>query len=120
MLAMWSIVLVLPALPGLPRVSQYNSVLPVRRTDLDSHEGQIMIIQQYQCVGGWEICCRVREWVVIEVLLNLYMVLILGSVLMVIVNGLAELKSRTGWGLRFPLRSYLHFRDLGKSLQWRE
>jgi len=79
-----------------------------------------MTVQQYQWGGGWGICCRVRKWGVIEVLLNLYMALILGGVLMVIVNELAELKSRTGWSLRFPLRSYLHFRDLGKSLQWRE
>ena len=120
MLGMWSIVLVPPALLWLPRLSPDDPGWQVCRTALDGHEGQIMKVKQYQCVGGWEICCRVREWVVIEVPLNLYMALIFGGVSMVIVNELAELKSRTGWSLRFPLRSYLHFRDLGKSLQWRE
>jgi len=79
-----------------------------------------MKVQQHQRVGGWEICCRVREWVVIEVPHNLYMALILGRILIGVMNVLIELKSRTGWSLRFPLRSFLHFRDLGKSLQWRE
>ena len=62
-----------------------------------------MKVQKYQWGGGWGICCRVRKWGVIEVLLNLYMALILGGVLMVIVNELAELiRVEPGGACGFP------------------